>query len=79
MSKTKNKLADITPQELERLVNVVQQLDLSDADKNLLSTIIGHVEKLIEMLRSSKVNIHKLQQMLGFRSELLKKLQQTQA
>jgi len=78
MKKPKNKLADITPQELEHIVSLVQQSNWAAADKNLLSTIVGSVEKLIEMLRSSKISIHRLRKLMGFHSELLKKLQQAQ-
>ena len=78
MAKAKLKVANFTAQELERLINLVQQSNWADSDKNALLAIVELVEQLIEKLRAAKIDIHKLKQMMGFHSELLKKLQQTQ-
>ena len=78
MATTTSKLADITGEDLEHITMLAKQLSWSDADKELLLNILISVEKLIESLKSSKVSIHILKALMGFKTELLKKLEAAQ-
>jgi coproporphyrinogen III oxidase-like Fe-S oxidoreductase len=78
MTKENRKIANFTIQDLENYVNLVQGSNLPSSDKSAIAEVLTFVEKLIEMLRSSKISIHRLKKLMGFHSELLKKLQQTQ-
>lgn len=75
---TTNKLADITGEDLDYIMKLVPQLDASDSDKDLLLRMVKYVDQLIKLFKSSKVSIHRLKALMGFKTELLKKLEAAQ-
>lgn len=75
---TTNKLADITGEDLDHIMKLVPRLDASDSDKDLLLRMVRYVDQLIKLLKSSKVSIHRLKALMGFKTELLKKLEAAQ-
>lgn len=78
MATTTSNLADITGADIEHIAMLAKQSSWSDSDKDLLLNILSSVEKLIESLKSSKVSIHRLKALMGFKTELLKKLEAAQ-
>jgi hypothetical protein len=78
MATATNKQANITPEDLKHIMCLIPQMNLNTTDKDLLLNILNTVERLIEMLKSSKVSIHRLKALMGFKTELLKKLEAAQ-
>jgi hypothetical protein len=62
--------------ERKTLTEEIQKAMLPDATKKVVVDTISFIDSLIEELKTSKISIHKLKELLGFRSELLKKVTQ---
>ena len=69
-------IAQLSSSEVQNILNEIEQGVLQENSKKILSDALNFINILIEELKSSKVNVHKLKQLLGFRSELLKKAHQ---
>jgi hypothetical protein len=69
-------IATLTNLQLNNLINDIENCTLSEDNKKIISDLLSFVNLLIEQLKTSKVSIHKLKQLLGFQSELLKKVNQ---
>ncbi len=65
------------PAERKNLVTEIERGILQENSKKILVDTLSFIDSLIEELKTSKINIHKLKQLLGFRSELLKKVTQS--
>lgn len=71
-------IVQLNTSERQKLINELKQSNLHDNNKELMVDTIGFIDELIEELQTSKVSINNLKQLLGFKSEQLKKALQTQ-
>jgi hypothetical protein len=71
----KPKVVTLTSQEREELIEHIKENSLNSDDKQAMIELIGFSNDLMEKLKSSKISINKLKEMLGgFKSDKLKKL-----
>jgi hypothetical protein len=63
--------------ERKNLLDEFEKDSLPDSKKKIVSDALIFIDSLIEEIKTSKVSIHKLKELLGFRSELLKKVIQS--
>lgn len=70
-------IVQLNTSDRQKLINELKQGNLHDNNKELVVGAIGFIDELIEELKTSKVSIHNLKQLLGFKSEQLKKALQT--
>jgi len=73
----KPEIANLSSKEREELISVVKGSNLDPNRKEIIVDTIDSFNSLLEKLKSSKISIHQLKQLFGFRSEQLKKLMQT--
>ena len=74
-----SRVVNLTPQEQEILIEHINAGSLNIDDKQVLIELLKLYTNLKEQLKSSKISIKKLQEMLlGFKSDKLKKLLQIQ-
>jgi hypothetical protein len=69
-------ITQLTSSEVQNLLKEIEQGILKEDSKKIISDSLSFINILIEELKTSKFSIHKLKQLLGFRSELLKKADQ---
>lgn len=63
--------------ERQELINEIKQSPLQENNKAVMIDTLEFINELVEELKTSKVSIHNLKQLLGFKSEQLKKALQT--
>ncbi len=69
-------IAKLNPTERKNLIDEVEKNALQDNSRKIIAETLSFVDTLIEDLKTSKVSIHKLKQLLSFHSEQLKKVTQ---
>jgi hypothetical protein len=62
--------------ERQELINEIKQSPLQENNKAVMIDTLEFINELVEELKTSKVSIHNLKQLLGFKSEQLKKVAQ---
>lgn len=70
-------IAKLTINERHALMEELKRNELQDSSRQVLAEAIDFINTLTEDLKTSKVSIHKLKQLLGFHSEQLKKVIQS--
>ena len=71
----KPKVAILTPKERQDLIEHIKKSSLDIDNKKVVIELVDFYDELIEKLKSSKISINKLKEMLGgFKSDNLKKL-----
>ena len=73
----KAKVASLSNQERQALIEHVEQNALSSHDKEVVVEALNFYDDLMEKLKSSKISINTLKEMLvGFKADNLKKILQ---
>ena len=73
----KPEIANLSSREREELITAFKEGNLDPNRKEMIAEALDSLNILLEKLKSSKISIHQLKQLFGFRSEQLKKLMQT--
>lgn len=66
-------IVTLNTDERQTLINSIKQSHLQNNNKDIVVGALEFIDELIEELKTSKVSIHNLKQLLGFKSEQLKK------
>ena len=66
-------IAQLNDNDILNLVTVINQELIQEDHRAIVAETLVFCKSLIEDLKTSNINIHKLKQMLGFHSESLKK------
>ena len=69
-------IVKLSSSERKGLMVEIEKGELQADSKKIISDTLDFVDSLIEELKTSKVSIHNLKQLLGFKSEQLKKVVQ---
>jgi hypothetical protein len=69
-------IVKLSSSERKGLMAEIEKGELQADSKKIISDTLDFVDSLIEELKTSKVSIHNLKQLLGFKSEQLKKVVQ---
>jgi len=71
----KPKISNLTIQEQQDLIADIKQSSLSAGEKEIVLELVDFYDDLMEKLKSSKISINQLKEMLvGFKADNLKKL-----
>lgn len=66
-------IVNLTTAERQDLISGIEASTINPAEKTIVVEALNFYNFLLEELRSSKISINRLKQLLGFRSEQLKK------
>jgi len=69
-------IVKLSSSERKSLMAEIEKGELQADSKKIISDTLDFFDSLIEELKTSKVSIHNLKQLLGFKSEQLKKVVQ---
>ena len=69
-------IVTLNANERQALINAIKQGNIQNNNKDVVVDALEFINELIEELKTSKVSIYNLKQLLGFKSEQLKKVVQ---
>jgi len=70
-------ISNLSTEERKEVIEAVKECGLEEGYKKAAVEALEVCNKLLEELKTSKMSIGRLKQLIGFRSEQLKKMQQS--